>query len=111
MKKTIENTLIEMGFNPAVKGFTYIVNTVDVIFKNNCEAMKVSEIFELASGDEEFKYNTYGRNIRNAIELAYVNDAELYRQVFDGQLPKLKSALYRIAYLIKNNEGGENHGA
>lgn len=107
MRKEIENTLITMGFCPSVKGFLYIVNAIEVILKNDCQSMKVADIYAIGNSKEGVKYCSFDRNIRRAIETAYLNDAELYLELFKGQLPKLKAALYTIAYYIKNSEGGE----
>lgn len=103
MERKIEELLMKMGFEPAQKGFVLIVKSVVVILKNNCNSLKVSEIYNEVCGGE-IKYCTYDRNVRRAIEYAYISDCDLYREMFNGQRPKLKDALYRIALMVKMKE-------
>ena len=103
MELKISKLLMRMGFEPSLKGFAFIVKSVAVILENNCNQMKVNEIYNevCAKLEEELKYCTYDRNIRHAIERAYISDCKLYREVFNGKRPKVKDALYRIALVMK----------
>lgn len=107
MEIKIEEFLMNMGFEPSQKGFGFIVKSVVVILKNNNNPMKVSDIYNEVCGDEGIKYCTYDRLVRYAIESSYLKGCDLYCEFFNGQIPKLKDALYRIALKMKMIQEGE----
>ena len=102
MKNVVKQMLLDLGVNPANKGFNELVN-------DKGEPMMMKEIYQSIYPEGEVKYCSFDRNCRWAIENTYLADTDVYKHLF-GQTekcPSLKFFIHAVATEIQIDFGGD----
>ena len=99
MKKKIQDTLLELGVTPNLKGFNYICDAVEMINKEG--RIKVTYIYNKIARDNNEKMMCVERTIRHAI--SHVNE-ETWKSIGGGTGLKNSEFLYTLE-LITREEG------
>ena len=108
MKNIVRQMLLDLGVNPANKGFSELTKAI-VMVVDKCEPMKMKEIYQMIYPEAQVKYCSFDRNCRWAIENAYLVDTEMYKRLF-GQTekcPSLKFFIHAVATEIQIDFGGD----
>ena len=108
MKNVVKQMLLDLGVNPANKGFNELVKAILMVVDKG-EPMKMKEIYQMIYPEGEVKYCSFDRNCRWAIENAYVVYTEMFKRLF-GQTekcPNLKLFIHAVATEIQIDYGGD----
>lgn len=100
MKAKIENTLIQLGFNPSLKGFAYIVYIVNYLFASDLLPSQVqvcNELYTRAAIFYDVRPQNVERCIRKSIESAHIEGIRRYT------MPN-SNFIGFVYYLVKNGE-------
>lgn len=108
MKNVVKQMLLDLGVNPANKGFNELAKAILMVVDKG-EPMMMKEIYQSIYPEGEVKYCSFDRNCRWAIENTYLADADMYKHLF-GQTekcPSLKFFIHAVATEIQIDFGGD----
>ena len=89
MKNVVKQMLLDLGVNPANKGFNELAKAILMVVDKG-EPMMMKEIYQSIYPEGEVKYCSFDRNCRWAIENTYLADTDIYINIYLG---KQKNAL------------------
>lgn len=117
VERTTRSVLIELGANPGVKGFWYIVDAVQIILENDCRCdIRSEELNEAVAKKQCTSPRAVERAIRARVSQIY--DSADWREILDndwfspdyaaGQL-KPKQFLWALADYVDHIMSKENN--
>lgn len=108
MKNVVKQMLLDLGVNPANKGFNELVKAILMVVDKG-EPMMMKDIYQTIHPNGEMKYCSFDRNCRWAIENAYLVDTEMFKRLFGKteKCPSLKFFIHAVATEIQIDFGGD----
>ena len=94
MKNVVKQMLLDLGVNPANKGFNELAKAILMVVDKG-EPMMMKEIYQSIYPEGEVKYCSFDRNCRWAIENTYLADTDMYKHLF-GQTEKCPNLKFFI---------------
>lgn len=98
----VEDKMIELGFNPGMKGFYCMKESILYFINNNKEFYQVKlgkELYKSISEKASFSVPCVERNIRTLVENARMNNPELFASISDYITGNVTNAS-AISYLL-----------
>lgn len=101
--QTIENVLLDIGVNPALSGFYYILYAVNYFFEHDVgfvDANLGTDVYPyIVSKFKNTSISRIERCIRHAIESLYNNGSDILANVIDPNSGKVTNSSF-IAYVL-----------
>lgn len=106
MDKKVGDILLELGITPNLKGFTYILELVDLI--NNDGLMKITAGYQIVAKRHDIKkWETIERSTRTAIGKANA-DSESFKEYFEEfvneKTKKVPNGVFLFTLAFKTKE-------
>mgnify|MGYP001623976342 CR=1 FL=1 len=99
-RKYIEYKLMEIGFSPAYKGFSYIVDAILILGDPEWKCSKITQAYEKISKIHKSTYARVEKDIRYALKAARNTKNPNVNQYLGTDYPQTKNTLYRILYSL-----------